>query len=179
MKTSSAVSGPRRFRGGKRGFSLVEVTIALGVTAFALVALFGMLPTGLNLFRSSMDVSVKSQIAQQLVSEAMQTDFETILTQEDGFRYFNDEGIEVPESTSIYTAKVSFDKELSGMQELRGGFAVPKVPDLVRFQVQIIRNPGHRTDLFPDAPNATPTPGLDTFTAFIPRNESKPKGGIN
>ena len=35
------------------GFSLVEVVIALGITAFCLVAVFGLLPIGLNVNRDS------------------------------------------------------------------------------------------------------------------------------
>ena len=37
------------------GFSLVEVVLAIGIIAFAFVALFGLLPTGLQTFRGSID----------------------------------------------------------------------------------------------------------------------------
>ncbi len=100
MKTSFALSALRRLRGGKQGFSLVEVTIALGVTAFALVALFGMLPTGLNLFRSSMDTSIKSQIVQELNSEALLADFTDLIElskTDPQLRYFDDNGKDVTE----------------------------------------------------------------------------------
>lgn len=35
------------------GFSLVEVTLALGIIAFGLIAIFGLLPSGLGLVRES------------------------------------------------------------------------------------------------------------------------------
>jgi type II secretory pathway pseudopilin PulG len=38
-----------------RGFSLVEVTLALGLVAFALISLLGLLPVGLNTVRESSD----------------------------------------------------------------------------------------------------------------------------
>lgn len=37
----------------QRGFSLVEVTLALGIVAFGLIAIIGLLPRGLGLVRES------------------------------------------------------------------------------------------------------------------------------
>jgi len=37
------------------GFSLVEVTLALGIVTFGLIAVMGLLPTGLNLAKQSAD----------------------------------------------------------------------------------------------------------------------------
>ena len=51
---------------GLHGFSLVEVVIAVGVAAFALVALLGLLPSGLKTFKSTMNTAVGSQIAQRV-----------------------------------------------------------------------------------------------------------------
>jgi len=51
-------------------FSLVEVTLALGVAAFCLVAVFGLLPTGLNLTRAASEKSAAINIAAALVSDA-------------------------------------------------------------------------------------------------------------
>ena len=39
------------------GFSLIEVTLAIGIIAFAFVALFGLLPTGMQTFRASVDTT--------------------------------------------------------------------------------------------------------------------------
>ncbi len=57
------------------GFSLVEVVLAIGVVAFAFVALFGLLPTGLSIFRKATDTSVGAQIFQKIVDDARQTDY--------------------------------------------------------------------------------------------------------
>jgi uncharacterized protein (TIGR02598 family) len=59
----------------RRAFSLVEVVIALGVITFAFVPLLGMLPLGLDFSRQAIDTTVAAQIAQQLTTEAQQTDF--------------------------------------------------------------------------------------------------------
>jgi uncharacterized protein (TIGR02598 family) len=48
------------------GFSLVEVTLALGVMAFALVAILGIVPVGLNSARESVDASHTALIAQDV-----------------------------------------------------------------------------------------------------------------
>ena len=50
------MSSPRGQR-STAAFSLVEVTLALGIIAFAFVALFGLLPTGLQTFRASVDTT--------------------------------------------------------------------------------------------------------------------------
>lgn len=58
---------------GVRAFSLVEVTIALGILAFGLVAMLGMLPTGLRLVKESADEATAANIA-----EAIQADIKSI-----------------------------------------------------------------------------------------------------
>ena len=54
---------PSRFRGIRRaGFSLIEVTIALGIISFALVAIIGLLPVGLNSQKQGADQSRAIQV---------------------------------------------------------------------------------------------------------------------
>ena len=61
------------------GFSLVEIALAIGIIAFAFVALMSLLPAGLTTFRRALDISICTQIAQRIVSEAEEVDF-TVLT---------------------------------------------------------------------------------------------------
>lgn len=60
-----------------RGFSLVEVVIAIGVVSFAIVAILGVFPVGLNTGRSAQNETRATQIAQDilasLVSQAPST----------------------------------------------------------------------------------------------------------
>jgi uncharacterized protein (TIGR02598 family) len=60
------------------GFSLVEVALAIGIVAFAFVALLSLLPAGLTTFRRALDISICTQIAQRIVSEAQQVDFDVL-----------------------------------------------------------------------------------------------------
>jgi uncharacterized protein (TIGR02598 family) len=49
-------------------FSLVEVVLALGVVAFAIVAILGLVPTGLQTSHSSQDETRAAQIAQSVIN---------------------------------------------------------------------------------------------------------------
>jgi type II secretory pathway pseudopilin PulG len=50
-------------------FSLVEVTLAMGVAAFALVAIFGLLPVGLNSNLASINQTAATSLATRLVAD--------------------------------------------------------------------------------------------------------------
>lgn len=106
-------------------FSLVEVVLAIGVVAFAFVAIFGLLPVGLTTFREAMGTTVGGQIAQRVLNEAQQTDFDVLIdhiarsdaTQDDvtfrapsradqRLRYFDDQGGEVvPQAQTLSDAE--------------------------------------------------------------------------
>src|SRR4051812_41937151 len=60
------------------GFTLVEVTLALGVIAFAFVALLALLPAGNNAFRRAIDLATCGQIAQRVISDAQNANFDTL-----------------------------------------------------------------------------------------------------
>ena len=63
-KTHSFWQRPlRRHCGGESGFTMVEIAIALGVVAFALVAIIGILPTGLQVQRDNRTETIINQDA--------------------------------------------------------------------------------------------------------------------
>lgn len=127
----------RKFISSRRqsGFSLVEVVLAVGVIAFAFVAILGLLPAGLTQFRQAMDNSIASQIAQRIILEAQQSDFDVLTNSAQGqaqqrqstslvpfqmrsyaatdtgktspmtVRYFDEQGNEVIPQTKVPTAK--------------------------------------------------------------------------
>ena len=64
-------------------FSLIEVTMAVGIMGFAFVAILGMVPLGLSNFRDIKNIAVTSQISQQIVAEVQTAPF-TQLTQTTG-----------------------------------------------------------------------------------------------
>lgn len=52
-----------------QAFSLVEVTLALGITAFCMISLFGLLPVGLNTNRNSIEQTSAASIANTVVAD--------------------------------------------------------------------------------------------------------------
>ena len=75
-----------------QGFSLVEVALALGIVAFAFVSLFGLLPTGLGVFRSAIDTSNETWIMQGLNSMIQVTEWSKLDDLEREVFYYNEEG---------------------------------------------------------------------------------------
>jgi uncharacterized protein (TIGR02598 family) len=59
----------KRSVSGTGAFSLVEVTLALGVAAFCLIAVFGLLPTGLKTQQSSIQQTTANAIISTIWSD--------------------------------------------------------------------------------------------------------------
>ena len=82
----------------ERGFTLVEVLLALGIVSFAFMALCGMLPVGLKTYRDAMDATCRANIVRVVSAELAQSPYTTInatLTNTDKDRYFSDQGLVV------------------------------------------------------------------------------------
>ena len=132
----------------RSGFSLVEITVALGIIAFAFVSIFGLLPSGLTTFRRAMDISIGSQIIQRLINDAQQTDFENLKTLPTP-QYFDGDGVKVEEgdrrivyhATFWVTGGGNADGVSGGMEVLpQGGNNLY----LKKVVVQVANNPGNR-----------------------------------
>ncbi len=50
-------------------FSLIEVTLALGVAAFCLIAVFGLLPVGVNTNQSSIQQTAAASFATRIAAD--------------------------------------------------------------------------------------------------------------
>ncbi|MEQ1840763.1 MAG: Verru_Chthon cassette protein B [Verrucomicrobiales bacterium] len=59
-----------------RGFSLIEVTIAMAIAAVALVTLLGLIPQGMDTMREAGDQAIMGRIHQQILNEIQLTPFE-------------------------------------------------------------------------------------------------------
>lgn len=86
-----------------RGFSLVEVTLSIGIIAFAFVALLGLLPAGLTSFRAAIDSNNETRIVQSLIGKVQMTDFSQVpdldFSVSNEVFYFDEEG--TPTDTSV------------------------------------------------------------------------------
>jgi uncharacterized protein (TIGR02598 family) len=57
----------------QRAFSLVEVTIALGIVSFCLIAILGLLPAGLNTNKASVQQNAAANLASLIASDLRST----------------------------------------------------------------------------------------------------------
>jgi uncharacterized protein (TIGR02598 family) len=115
-------------KGRATGFTLIEIAIAVGILAVALVALIGLLPGGMTNFRKAMDTSVTAQIAQRILLDMQQADYDTLVDTAEApvqgaslagysftaprwntqqFRYFDEQGTELltSDGTTLTTAQ--------------------------------------------------------------------------
>jgi uncharacterized protein (TIGR02598 family) len=137
----------------KAGFSLVEIALAIGIVAFGIVAVFGLLPLGMNIFRQSTDTTVGSQIFQQIVSEAQETDFDQLIKDKTNspisaggtgvktIRYFDNQGNELKAAAgAIYYVNTR-------IQPATDSPANPPAsnPNLATVTIQVANNPGGRS----------------------------------
>jgi uncharacterized protein (TIGR02598 family) len=102
-----------------QGFSLVEISLALGIIAFAFIALLGLLPVGLQTFRQAIDTGNEARIMQSFMTKLEATEFSRIrdldFEKGDEIFYFDEEGMptdtskdEVPSLAGqrLYAAKI-------------------------------------------------------------------------
>lgn len=87
-----------------KAFSLVEVTMALGLASFSLLAIVGLLPVGLKTFRDSRVETALGGIQRQMRGEVEAVPFESLTNGSftAGKFYFSDEGTLLPGSSGAY-----------------------------------------------------------------------------
>jgi len=94
---------------GAVGFTLVEVTISLGIVAFAMVSLVGLLPAGLSNFRVAMSNTIEAQIVQALSEDVAATDFAHLAGLANQKFTFDSRGVETAANGkfAVYTASIT------------------------------------------------------------------------
>ncbi len=101
----------RFLRSASSGFSLVEITLALGIVAFVLIAVLGLFSVGLDSSRRSASDTVISQVVNQVLS-----DIRTPALPAPGSAalefYYNEKGATVPQQEAVY--KVSLYTQSPG-----------------------------------------------------------------
>lgn len=106
-------------RRAKRGFTLIEVVVAVGIVATVFVAFMGMLPLGMDTMREAGAITTQARISQKLIGEMQQTDWRKAGDSSnsiiDAFsselRYFDEYGNETTKvDESIYQAKVEISE---------------------------------------------------------------------
>lgn len=77
------------FPRSRRGFSLVEVTLALGIVSFAMMTLMALIPAGLSSFQQAASLTVEAQIVQSIRTDIALQKF-TDLQDADSTQYYYD-----------------------------------------------------------------------------------------
>ncbi|MEQ1859292.1 MAG: Verru_Chthon cassette protein B [Chthoniobacteraceae bacterium] len=180
-------------------FSLIEVAMSLAIVTFSLVGILGMVPIGLSGFREAMDTTIGAQIAQRVVTDAEQSDFDTLIasaaTSDANFfslpvRYFDDQGSEVSLADPQAAAKIIYHARARGSQPgpadtSAGGGGFTSLPGAPRFHprdtafltVQVAWHPGLAALPVDEARQlwAGRSAPMSTYRVVITRNGTAPK----
>lgn len=93
-------------------FTLIETVLAIGIVSFAFVALMGLLPCGLQVFRKAMDTTLEGQMVQHLVGQLSQTPYDDLTQLQGQDFWFDEAGGPVTESSAgIYSASLSLNAQ--------------------------------------------------------------------
>ena len=178
LRHRTAVS--RRTHLTRAAFSLIEVTLAIGIMAFAVVPVVGLLPIGLRVHRDSMVAIASTQIVGRVTHELEQTDYSTLpgvpnttsvvtgpLTY-----YFDDQGDLLPSATDsrrIYDVQATVNAP-STLPALSG--VTTTTASLARVEIDIGLNPGRSASIFARGSNGAFTnSNVSTYFAFVSKND--------
>ncbi len=114
-----------------RGFSLVEVTLALGLMAFCMTAIFGLLPVGMNSNRAAIAQTEAVNLISTIHSDLKSTPrdatasstFNLPMTGQSAVMYFNEDGGEESVGDANFRAQV-FLSSVSGQAATTGRIVV-------------------------------------------------------
>jgi uncharacterized protein (TIGR02598 family) len=106
MKIHRSSLRQRLLRQLRSGFSLVEVTLATGITAIAITSVLGLVPQGLANVREAGNLNAESHITRHLLGSMAQSPWtvagqDTLVARFNNKRfYFDDQGIEMTDTAA-------------------------------------------------------------------------------
>lgn len=89
-----------------RGFSLVEVTIAMAIAAVAMVTLLGLIPQGMETMREAGDAAIEARIHQQILNEIQMADFESVDDFHKQLFFYDAQGEEIGSSMDVGSGSI-------------------------------------------------------------------------
>ncbi len=165
-----------KYRPTCAGFSLVEVTLALGIVAFSLLTLVGLIPMGLTTFHKAINTSVSSQIVQQVVTDVQQTDFSQFTVQ-NPLRYFDDQGNQIgtvanPPSNGLAGMVYQVNVIVNAPTQVPGGSSSSNLASVI---IEIVSNPGNQALTYDSGHSVKQDPShgifVSRYSAFVAKNQ--------
>ena len=122
-----APRSPRRHS----GFTLIEVTIALGIAATVMIALLGLLPMSLDQMRESRNMTSIARISEDIINDVQLMKWEEMELLDGEKREYDDQGtrirsVSVDRNQRVYQAEVEVELEgifIPGNTEERNDYA--------------------------------------------------------
>ena len=123
MNTLPVLLGLSRERGLSRGFSLVEVCLALGIAAFTLLTILSLLPLGIEnnqaALRQTEALNIVTGIVEDLrqatpASDPQSSRYGISPTQETSELYLDAAGSPVPRAQAVYHVRISLTRPADG-----------------------------------------------------------------
>ena len=109
------------FSHAKGSFSLVELTLALGVASFCLIAVFGLLPVGIRTSQDAISETASASILSAVIADLRTTPGTTTTSPQFGLTfgspttlYFDGNGRSATITTSRYRLTISFPENPTG-----------------------------------------------------------------
>ena len=89
------------------GFSLVEIALAIGIVAFAMIGLLAMMPAGLKAAGDAAAQTAQSHIVMTISSDLSMLPFSEVDDYVDGTRYYDIEGRPATEAEAAFVVKMT------------------------------------------------------------------------
>lgn len=115
----------RRSNSNRASFSLVEVTLAIGIAAFCLIAVFGLMPVGVQTNRNSTSQTAATNILAAVVADLRATPKSNPTSSQFGIQfgqakdlYFDSTGSfipDMPNANSRYHLNITFPASPAGL----------------------------------------------------------------
>lgn len=151
------------------GFTLVEVTLAMGICATVMIAILGLIPASMDQMRTARNLTTMSRISEQIVNDVQLMKWADMERLDGQILNYDEEGTKLENADSfnhMYTVQIDVEKR---------GVTMPgngKTPNefTKRINIHIGESKGKKIDLL-----ALNNPRVKHFSSIISRMDEQKK----